>query len=104
MDNFSGLFTFSEPTPIELLDMAMKQLEYGWEERCVDECFDLEHYTGLISEEVAEEIKSIWLPVFRTKNNLELAFTVLIESNNGSICADFCQFYLDVVREKYEDK
>jgi hypothetical protein len=33
MDNFSELFTFSEPTPIELLDMAMKQMEYGWEDR-----------------------------------------------------------------------
>jgi len=104
MDNFSELFTFSEPTPIELLDMAMKQMEYGWEDRCVDECFDLEHYTGLVAEEVRSEIESIWLPIFRNKKNLEFAFEALITTSTGSISADFCQFYLDVIRGKYEDK
>ena len=104
MDNFSELFTFTEPTPIELLDMAMKQMENGWEDRCVDECFDLEHYTGLILNDVVSEIESIWLPIFRNKKNLEFAFEALITTNTGSISADFCQFYLDVIRGKYEDK
>jgi hypothetical protein len=49
-------------------------------------------------QEIAEAIASIWLSVFRTKQNLAMALDALKISNESDTTADLCDRYLDAIR------
>lgn len=49
-------------------------------------------------QEIAEAIASTWLPVFRTEQNLAMAFEALKISHESDRTADLCDRYLDVMR------
>ncbi len=49
-------------------------------------------------QEIAESIASIWLPVFRTKQNLAMALDALKISQDSANARDICERYLDVIR------
>jgi hypothetical protein len=49
-------------------------------------------------QEIAESIASIWLPIFRSKQNLAMALDALRISHESDITIDLCDRYLDVIR------
>ena len=60
---------------------------------------DFETYVGLNSEEVADEICEIWMPLFRSKEAMNTALCVLIEGYDGGVLADFCRYYSQVLSD-----
>ena len=48
-------------------------------------------------QEIAEAIASIWLPIFRSRQNLQLALDALRLSYAGDVTADLCARYLAVM-------
>lgn len=48
-------------------------------------------------EEIAEAIASIWLSVFRTKQNLAMALDALKISNESDTTADLCDRYHNAI-------
>ena len=48
-------------------------------------------------QEIAEAIASIWLPIFRSRQNLEMALDALKISYAGDVTADLCARYLAVM-------
>jgi hypothetical protein len=49
-------------------------------------------------QEIAEAIASIWLPVFRSEQNLTMALNALKISNVSANARDICDRYLDAIR------
>lgn len=49
-------------------------------------------------QEISEAIASIWLPIFRTKQNFAMALDALNISHDSDRTADLCDRYLDVMR------
>lgn len=49
-------------------------------------------------QEITESIASIWMSVFRTKQNLAMALDALKISNESDTTAALCDRYLDVIR------
>ena len=49
-------------------------------------------------QEISESIASIWMSVFRTKQNLAMALDALKISHESDTTADLCERYLDVMR------
>ena len=49
-------------------------------------------------QEIAEAIASIWLPIFRSKQNLAMALESLKIGNDREAIADLCDRYLDAIR------
>ncbi|PUE35772.1 hypothetical protein [Limnohabitans sp. Jir72] len=50
------------------------------------------------TQEIAEVIANIWLPVFRSKQNLDMSLDVLRLSHENSSARDMCGRYLEVMR------
>ena len=49
-------------------------------------------------QEIAEAIASIWLPIFRSKQNLAMALDALRLSHESDITSHLCDRYLDAIR------
>jgi hypothetical protein len=49
-------------------------------------------------QEIAEVIANIWLPVFRSKQNLDMALDALRLSHESGNARDMCARYLEVMR------
>lgn len=49
-------------------------------------------------QDIAEVIADIWLPVFRSEQNLAMALDALKISHDSDNTADLCDRYLDAVR------
>lgn len=49
-------------------------------------------------QEIAEAIASIWLPIFKSEQNLAMALDALKISHESDITSDLCERYLDVMR------
>ena len=49
-------------------------------------------------QEISEAIASTWLPVFRTEQNLAMAFEALKISHESDSTSDLCDRYLDAIR------
>ncbi len=49
-------------------------------------------------QEIAEAIASIWLPIFRSKQNLAMSLDALKISHESDRTADLCDRFLDVMR------
>lgn len=49
-------------------------------------------------QEIAEAIVSIWLPIFRSKQNFAKALDALKISHNSVNARDMCDRYLDAIR------
>ncbi len=64
-----------------------------------DRLTDFETYVGLNREEVENEIVEIWLLAFRSVEALNTALCVLIDAYDGSVLADFCRYYAQVLSE-----
>lgn len=58
----------------------------------------LSHAHGDNEHEMAEAIASIWLPIFRSKQNLAMSLDALKISHESDKTADLCDRYLDVMR------
>ena len=52
---------------------------------------------GDSDQEIAEVIADIWLPVFRSKQNLDMALDVRRLSHESGIARDMCGRYLEVM-------
>jgi hypothetical protein len=87
-------------SPIQVLSGVMRHNGKNWQKRDANKCESLDEYTGMEWEEIAEEIASIWLPVFKSKANLTLALDALRLSYQNQIESDFCAFYLCVLEGK----
>lgn len=48
-------------------------------------------------QEISEAIASIWLPVFRSEQNLAMALDAIKISHDSDNTADLCDRYLDAV-------
>ncbi|PUE27968.1 hypothetical protein [Limnohabitans sp. Jir72] len=48
-------------------------------------------------QEIAEVIANIWLPVFRSKQNLDMALDALRLSHESGNARDMCGRYLEVI-------
>ena len=72
-------------SPIEILDGAFTlKIEYG----------DASQRPSVAEAE--EEMSSIWLPIFRSRQNLSLALDALRVTYHGEPMGDLCAYYLQV--------
>lgn len=58
----------------------------------------LSHAHGDNEHEMAEAIASIWLPVFKSEQNLAMALDALKTSYDSANARKMCDRYLDAVR------
>jgi hypothetical protein len=49
-------------------------------------------------QEIAEAISSIWLSVFRTKQNFTMALDAIKINHDSGKARDMCDYYLNVMR------
>lgn len=80
------------PSPIKVLaDTLLLNIKYG-------DANQLPSPT-----EVQEELASIWLPIFRSKQNLAMALDALRITYLGKPMGDLCAYYLQAVEAPYEN-
>ena len=92
-----SVFASVQARSFESLERWMLAKVEMWE--WPDEITDFETYVGLVSKEVEDELCGIWLLMFRSKEALNTALCVLIEDYNGSVLADFCRYYAQVLSD-----
>lgn len=49
-------------------------------------------------KEIAEAIASIWLPIFRSEQNLAMTLDALKTSHDSANAREMCERYLDVMK------
>lgn len=54
---------------------------------------------GDTEQDITDAITSIWLPVFRSEQNLAMALDTLKISHDGVNARDICERYLHAMRE-----
>lgn len=99
MNNYIQHLNLPIPSPLQLLYDVMTLNASCWTPRELDDCDDLATYTGLDRDEVTEELRTIWLPVFKFKSALTFALESMRTSHPDEIESDFCTFYLDVLKD-----
>lgn len=92
-----SVFASIKAKPFESLERWMLAKVEVWE--VPDRPTDFETYVGLKREEVEEEICSVWMLLFRSKEALNNALCVLIDGYDGGVLADFCRYYSKLLSE-----
>lgn len=68
-----------------------------WE--VTDRLTDVTANIGLNSEELADEICEVWMPLFRSKEALNTALCVLVDGYEDGVLADICRYYAQVLSD-----
>ncbi len=99
MNNYNQHLNLPIPSPLQLLYDVMTTHVSCWTPKELDDCEDLAEYTGLDRDEVIEELRTIWLPIFKFKSSLTIALESMKASHPDEIESDFCAYYLEVLKE-----
>ena len=98
MNNFDHELQRTTPSPCQLLYDVMTTHANSWVPNAHDNSDDLAARTELDRDEVAQELLTIWLPVFKFKSTLTFALESMRTCYSEGIESDFCSFYLEVLK------
>lgn len=98
MNNYNQHLNLPIPSPLQLLYDVMTTHASCWTPRELGDSDDLATYTDLDTDEVKQELLTIWLPVFKFKSTLRAALESMRASSSEDIEACFCTLYLEVLK------
>jgi hypothetical protein len=98
MNNFDDELHPPIPSPLQLLYDVMSVHASCIDPQDHENSNDLAACIGLDRDEVAQELLTIWLPVFKFKSALTFALESMRAINPAGIESHFCSFYLEVLK------
>jgi hypothetical protein len=104
MNTYSFPYHLDTSSPIELLEIQMNTLVDLLDCRVKNERFDLKQFTNIVNLDISEDIRNVWMPIFRNKKNIELALCVLKDGYAETILSDLCMLYLSVLETEFKNK